>query len=48
MIKIIIGAGIGFAVFYLYQNPGDVTGMIDAMRGVIHSTANTISDFTAK
>ena len=48
MIKIMIGAGIGFAVFYLYQNPGDVTGTIDAMRGGIHSTANTISDLTAK
>ena len=46
MIKIMIGFGIGFAAFYLYQNPGDITGLIEAARAGVNSSAQTIVDIT--
>ena len=46
MIKLFIGAVIGFAVFYLYQNPGDITGLIDTAKATVNSTAQTLVDIT--
>ena len=46
MIKIMIGFGIGFAAFYLYQNPGDVVGLMDAAKTGINTTASTIMQAT--
>ena len=46
MIKLFIGAVIGFAVFYLYQNPGDITGLIDTAKATVNSSAQTLVDIT--
>jgi len=48
MIKLFLGASIGFAAFYLWQNPGDITGLIEASRSGVNSTAQTIVDLTSK
>ena len=46
MIKLIIGAMIGFGIFYLYDG-GDVSGLIDVAKAAINSGASTITEMTA-
>ena len=46
MIKIMIGFGIGFACFYLYDNPGDIVGLVEAAKAGINTTASTIVEAT--
>ena len=46
MRTIAIGFAVGFSVFYLYQNPGDVSGMMEIMKGAVNTTAQTVVDVT--
>ena len=46
MIKIAIGFAVGFSFFYLYQNPGDVSGMLEIMKGAVNTTAKTVVEVT--
>ena len=46
MLKFMIGLAVGFGVFYLYQNPGVVTGLMDVVKTGVNSTASTIVEVT--
>ena len=46
MIKLLVGAVIGFSVFYPYQNPGDIVGLIDTAKATVNSSAQTLVDIT--
>ena len=46
MVKIAIGFVIGFSVFYLYNNPGDISGMMEIFKGAVNTTAKTVVEVT--
>jgi len=46
MFKLFVGFVIGCATTYLYFNPGDVDGMIDAAQTAIHDGASYVKDKT--
>ena len=45
MIKLIVGAMIGFGIFYLYDG-GVVSGLIDVSKAAINSGATAITEMT--
>ena len=46
MFKFVFGVIIGYAITYLYLNPGDVDGMIDVAQTAIHDGASYVKDKT--
>ena len=46
MIKLVFGIVIGYAITYLYLNPGDVDGMFDVAQTAIHEGASYVKDKT--
>jgi hypothetical protein len=46
MIKAIVFFTLGMGAMYLYQNPGDFDGMLDAGKGAINQAGQLIVDST--
>ena len=46
MIKAIMFFVLGCAATYLYFNPGDVDGMVNAGRNALHQSAVTVQELT--
>ena len=46
MIKIAIGFAVGFSFFYLYHNPGDISDMMEIIKGAVNATAKTVVEVT--
>lgn len=46
MIRLIIGAIIGFGAFYLYENPGDIEGLLDMFMATTNEAAVKLAELT--